>query len=89
MPLYEFECQACGARFEELVPPGGTAPCPACGGDAVRRVFSAIAEAGAGVELKGRAARESNSRRGEREAAKEERFVAERKRRRGQGPPGG
>jgi hypothetical protein len=41
------------------------------------------------VGLKGKAARESDARRSEREAAKKERFVAERKRKRGQGPPGG
>ena len=89
MPLYEFDCQACGARFEQLVPPGATAPCPACGGERVVRVFSQIAEAGFAVGLKGKAARESDARRSEREAAKKERFVADRKRKRGQGPPGG
>ena len=89
MPLYEFACDACGACFEELVAPGATAPCPACGGERVRRVFSPIAEAGLAVGLKGRAARESDARRAEREAQKKERFVAERKRKRGQGPPGG
>ena len=89
MPLYEFSCDACGARFEELVAPGGTAPCPACGNERVTRQFSAIAEPGIGVDLKGRAARESNARRAEREAAKKDSFVADRKRKRGQGPPGG
>jgi putative FmdB family regulatory protein len=89
VPLYEFSCDACGARFEELVPPAGTAPCPACGGENVRRVFAPIAARGAGVDLTGRAARESDARRSEREAAKKERFVGERKRKRGQGPPGG
>jgi putative FmdB family regulatory protein len=88
VPLYEFNCEACGARFEELTPPGGTAPCPACGGESVRRVFSPIAERGLGVGLTGAAARDSNSRRAEREVAKKDRFVAERKRKRGQGPPG-
>jgi hypothetical protein len=53
------------------------------------RVFSQIAEPGLAVGLKGKAARESDARRSEREAQKKERFVAERKRRRGQGPPGG
>jgi putative FmdB family regulatory protein len=89
VPLYEFVCDACGARFEELTPAGGKAPCPACGNERVTRVFSPIAEPGLGVGLTGQAARESNSRRSEREAAKKERFVAERKRKRGQGPPGG
>jgi putative FmdB family regulatory protein len=89
VPLYEFVCDACGARFEGLVAPAGTSTCPACGGEDVRRLFSPIAERGIGVDLKGRAARDSNARRSEREAAKKERFVAERKRKRGQGPPGG
>jgi putative FmdB family regulatory protein len=84
VPLYEFDCQVCGARFDELVPPGATAPCPACGGEQVVRVFSQIAEPGLAVGLKGRAARESDARRSEREAQKKERFVAERKRKRGQ-----
>jgi putative FmdB family regulatory protein len=89
VPLNEFACDACGARFEELTPPGGMAPCPACGGEDVRRVFAPIAARGPGVALTGKAARESDARRSEREAAKKERFVADRKRKRGQGPPGG
>jgi putative FmdB family regulatory protein len=89
VPLYEFVCDACGARYEELTTPGGTAPCPACGNEHVRRLFSPIAEGGPGVGLTGAAARDSDSRRAEREAGKKERFVAERKRKRGQGPPGG
>jgi putative FmdB family regulatory protein len=89
VPLYDFVCDACGAEFEELLPPGGTALCPACGNERVTRRFSAIAEAGPGVGLSGAAARDSNARRSEREAAKKERFVAERRRKRGQGPPGG
>jgi putative FmdB family regulatory protein len=89
VPLYEFACDVCGARYEELTPPGGTAPCPACGNERVTRQFSAIAERGTGVGLTGAAARDSNARRSEREAAKKERFVTERKRKRGQGPPGG
>ena len=89
MPVYEFSCDQCGATFEELVAPGGSSSCPACGNERVTRVFSPIAEAGIGVDLKGAAARDSNARRAEREAAKKERFLAERKRKRGQGPPGG
>jgi len=87
VPLYEFACDACGARFEELTPPGAKAPCPACGNERVTRVFSAIVESGTGVGLTGAAARESDKRRSDREAAKKERFVAERKR--GDRPPGG
>ncbi len=89
MPLYEFDCCACGARFEEVVPAGCAAPCPACGGERVSRVFSQIAASSVPVGLSGGAARDSDARRAQREAAKKERFVAERKRRRGEGPPGG
>ena len=32
MPLYDFECKACGRRFEELVFDGdANPPCPVCG----------------------------------------------------------
>jgi putative FmdB family regulatory protein len=90
VPIYEFDCAACGARFEEIVPAGCTAPCPACGGEDVRRVFSPIAASGVEVGPPSRAAAaDSDARRAEREARKKERFVAERKRRRGQSPPGG
>jgi putative FmdB family regulatory protein len=89
VPLYEFDCCTCGARFEEIVPAGCLAPCPACGGEEVTRTFSPIAERGVAVGLTGAAARDSDARRAEREAAKKERFVAERKQKRGEGPPGG
>jgi putative FmdB family regulatory protein len=88
VPLYEFDCCNCGARFEDVVPAGCAAPCPACGGERVNRVFSQVAARGVAVGLTGAAARDSDTRRAEREAAKRERFVAERKRGRGQGPPG-
>ena len=45
MPVYEYECEACGERFERLVrsmnqdPPG--LACPACQGTEVRRLISA------------------------------------------------
>jgi putative FmdB family regulatory protein len=89
VPLYEFDCGACGARFEEIVPAGCTAPCPACGGEQVTRAFSQIAARGVAVGLSGAAARDSDARRREREAAKKERFVAEQKQGRGDRPPGG
>jgi putative FmdB family regulatory protein len=89
VPLYEFDCETCGARFEEIVPAGCTVPCPACGGERVSRVFSQIAPPRVPVGLFGKAAAESNARRKEREAQKKERFVEQRKRKRGEGPPGG
>ncbi len=81
MPLYDFACDACEERFEALAKPGETPPCPACGAEATRRLFTAIAPP-LKFGLRGRAARESNSRRSEREAQKKEAFKAERKRKR-------
>lgn len=41
MPLYEFECGSCGARFEDLVGAGTeSADCPECGAKGARRVYS-------------------------------------------------
>ena len=51
MPLYEFECPACGRVFEELcrTVDTGHAPCPACGRSAPRIVsLSAFALKGSG-----------------------------------------
>ena len=82
MPLYDFSCETCGAEFEELVAAGATPACPACGEKKVRRRWSPLGTAGKVLETKGKAARESNARRGEREAKRKERFVAERKQKR-------
>jgi putative FmdB family regulatory protein len=40
VPIYEFRCRSCDARFEDLVPAGTTsATCPECGRpDAERRL---------------------------------------------------
>jgi putative FmdB family regulatory protein len=42
MPIYEYECPACGSRFEEIqkvsAPP--TTHCPLCGRGGVRRLIS-------------------------------------------------
>jgi putative FmdB family regulatory protein len=44
MPIYEFECDECGTRFEELVAAGTTAAaCPSCGSDRTDRRYSAQA----------------------------------------------
>ena len=43
MPLYEYRCEDCGARFEALVPAGRAdeAACAGCGQDGrVRRLLS-------------------------------------------------
>lgn len=41
MPIYEFRCEACGARFEGLYPAGTrSAPCRECGSERTARVLS-------------------------------------------------
>ncbi len=43
MPIYEFQCQACGHRFERLQRISDTDPdtCPSCGEPRVGRMLSA------------------------------------------------
>jgi putative FmdB family regulatory protein len=44
VPLYEFECGSCGARFEELVDAGPQmVACRECRAEDTRRVYSAPA----------------------------------------------
>jgi putative FmdB family regulatory protein len=41
MPIYEFLCESCGARFERLAPvDAAVPPCPRCRSESVRRRFS-------------------------------------------------
>jgi len=81
VPIYDFECSKCGTRFEELVPVGETAPCPHCSSAEVERRYSPIGEPRVPVGLTGKAAAESNARRTEREARRQENFREDRKRR--------
>lgn len=81
MPLLDFECGKCSARFEELVLGEGDVVCPECGSTDVRRLYSPIGAAPK-VSMSRAAMRESDSRRGEREAARKEKFVEQRKKRR-------
>jgi putative FmdB family regulatory protein len=68
VPIYEFECEECGTRFEELVKTGEAAPCPRCRSSSVKRRFSQISEGRVPVGLFGKKAAESDARRKEREA---------------------
>jgi putative FmdB family regulatory protein len=81
VPIYEFECSKCGARFEELVRGGSTAPCPQCESSEVARRYSPIGEPRVPVGLFGKAAAESNAKRTEREAKRQAKFAEDRKRR--------
>ena len=83
MPVYEFECEECGERFEELTGSETRAlPCPRCGSERSRRLLSPVSPAGR--QPRGAGVRSDESRRGEREAARGER-LAESKRRRAKG----
>jgi putative FmdB family regulatory protein len=72
MPIYEFECAACGSRFEELVALDAAAPpCPKCGAPEPRRMLSQVFPS-AKVGLRGEAARRSNATRRDREERRRE-----------------
>lgn len=80
MPIYEFECEGCGARFEELVAAGDVAvACPQCGADRTRRLLSNVSPPGR--QPRGGRVRADESRRREREAARQDRIAESRKKR--------
>jgi putative FmdB family regulatory protein len=73
MPIYEFECDQCGSRFEELMASGGKPPaCPHCGANRTRRRLSPVSPPGRAP--RGSKVRDSESRRREREAARSDRL---------------
>ncbi|MGN6275481.1 MAG: FmdB family zinc ribbon protein [Solirubrobacterales bacterium] len=78
MPIYEFECEGCGARFEELVAAEGSVACPQCGAERTRRLLSPVSPPGR--QPRGAAVRSDESRRLERESARQERLADSRKR---------
>jgi putative FmdB family regulatory protein len=81
MPLYEFECEKCEARFEELVAADGGPPtCPECGAAGARRLLSNVAPPGR--QPRGAEVRSDESRRREREAGHRERLAGDLARRR-------
>ncbi len=48
MPLYEFNCRACGHRFETLVTGSRTPPCPQCDSLELDKLYSTFGMATAG-----------------------------------------
>jgi putative FmdB family regulatory protein len=85
MPIYEFECEGCGARFEELVAADATAACPSCGAVGARRLLSTVSPPGR--QPRGAAVRSDESRRRDRESARQERIgEAQKKRAAGEKP---
>jgi putative FmdB family regulatory protein len=80
MPIYEFECKGCGARFEELVDPAAAGiACPECGSGRLRRLISAVSPPSR--QPRGAAVRSGESRRRERETARQDRIAESRQKR--------
>jgi putative FmdB family regulatory protein len=79
MPIYEFECEGRGARFEELVAADGAVACPSCGSERARRLLSTVSPPGR--QPRGAGVRSDESRRRERESARQERIGEAQKRR--------
>jgi putative FmdB family regulatory protein len=78
MPIYEFECEQCGERFEELMHAGAAPPaCPSCGSSQTRKRPSNVSPPGR--VPRGPKVRDSESRRREREAARKERLAEAKK----------
>jgi putative FmdB family regulatory protein len=42
MPIYEYECRACGHEFEQLIRTGDTAACPECKSQDLERLISLL-----------------------------------------------
>ncbi len=83
VPVYEFECEECDRRFEELTgSETRTLRCPRCGSKRTKRLLSRVSPAGR--QPRGARVRSDESRRGEREAARGAR-MAETKRKRAKG----
>jgi putative FmdB family regulatory protein len=56
MPLFEYECRACGSHFEFLTRPGEAPSCPACHGVDLQKQLSVFAVSAPGPASKKAAA---------------------------------
>ncbi len=79
MPIYEFKCKDCAARFEELTEAGALVACPECGAERAERLYSTVAPPSR--QPRGAKVKADESRRGEREAARQDRISESRNRR--------
>jgi putative FmdB family regulatory protein len=80
MPVYEFECEQCGERFEELTSSDTrNFACPNCSSARSRRLLSPVSPAGR--QPRGAGVRSDESRRRDREAARGERLATSRSKR--------
>ncbi|NTW88337.1 MAG: zinc ribbon domain-containing protein [Desulfobulbaceae bacterium] len=55
MPIYEYLCTKCGARFEKLQKSGATSEleCPTCGSTEVKKEFSTFSSTGSSSSTAG------------------------------------
>ena len=54
MPIYEYKCDKCEKRFEELVTGGSRkVVCPDCGSDGIEREFSLFSSSTSGCSPSG------------------------------------
>jgi len=80
MPIYEYECEGCGARFEELVAAGAEGvACAECGSTRTRRLMSSVSPPGR--QPRGAKVRSDESQRRESVAARADRISESRKKR--------
>ena len=81
MPIYEFECEECGSRFDELV--AGDAAAAALPGVRLASGSGACSRRSRppGRQPRGAKVRSDESRRGEREAGHQERLARDRAKR--------
>jgi putative FmdB family regulatory protein len=77
MPIYDFECQSCGHRFEELTRASELPPCPECGAPEPRKLLSQVSPSPR-IGLRGASARKSDATRRAREEKKREKRAAKR-----------
>ncbi|MGA8744812.1 MAG: zinc ribbon domain-containing protein [Solirubrobacterales bacterium] len=87
MPIYAFECEECGARFDELVRADADNPaCPTCGSGGTRRRLSPVSPPAR--QPRGARVKSAESKRRDQEAARGERLAeTKRKRAAGEIPP--
>ena len=61
MPIFEYECRACGHEFEQLVRTGDTPACPSCTSRDLEKLLSLSAISSADIrQANVRKAREAN-----------------------------
>lgn len=80
VPLYDFQCRACGERFEARVVESEQPACPACGAAEPERLLSPFAGPFT-IGVRGAAARRSDATRQAREQQRQERIAERREKR--------